>query len=41
MSSNLSNLSLVNKPKNKLLTLVMMQLKNKLNLNVKKNKKGG
>ena len=30
MTNNLSNLSLVNKPKNKLFTLVLMQLKNKL-----------
>jgi hypothetical protein len=39
MNNNISNLSLVNKPKNKLLTLVLMQLKNKLDLNVKNNKK--
>lgn len=39
MTNNLSNLSLVNKPKNKLFTLVLMQLKNKLDLNVKNNKK--
>ena len=39
MNNKLSNLSLVNKPKNKLFTLVLMQLKNKLDLNVKNNKK--
>ena len=39
MANKLSNLSLDNKPKNKLFTLVLMQLKNKLDLNVKNNKK--
>ena len=39
MNNELSNLSLTNKSKNKLLTLVLMQLKNKLDLNVKNNKK--